>query len=119
MNAKGNYQALEQVIQPYKEVLGKAADTILDQDVSNYPIFAVFNEQLSLGLPIVEGQEGESNALSINATTLEELVTKNIIEMSKVDNFRTVYKNPRDFFCLFLIDQDNAEFIFLPRDEVE
>ncbi len=116
MNTEGNFKALEKTIQPYKVLLSKAADAILDQDVSNYPIFAVSSAELNLGLPIVKGGEANADPLWINATTLEELATKNIVEMSKVDNFRTVYKDPRDFFCLFLVEQGTAQFVFLPKD---
>ncbi|GJM31147.1 MAG: hypothetical protein DHS20C18_01480 [Saprospiraceae bacterium] len=116
MSVKGIYEELEQVISPYKEVLGKAADTILDEDVSNYPIFAIFHAQLDLGLPIIEGDAEDNNAWSINATTLEELAAKNVIEMARVDNFRAVYKDPKDFICLFLVEEGTAQFVFLPRE---
>ena len=52
----------------------------------------------------------------MSASTLEEFVAKNLIAESKVDAFRTTYKDPEEFLCLFLIEDETAEFIFLPQE---
>ncbi len=113
---RSKYQQLEEEMAPYTGLMGKAADAILDQDISSYPIFVVHQFNLEIGIPILERRENGPK-WSINASTLEELATKKIVEMDRVDNFRQVYKDPREFLCLFVLSDLGANFIFLPRSE--
>jgi hypothetical protein len=115
MRSEADYLKLEKELEPYKPLLAKAADTILDKDVSGFPIFIVHQqEEVSIGIPLVEG-EGD-HPWSVNATTLEELATKKVIGMEKVDDFREIYKDPQAFFCLFVLQDGRADFVFMPRD---
>ena len=109
------YAKLEKELAPQKAVMGKAADAILDQDVSSYPIFIIHQHIVDIGIPIVE-REDQGPLWSINASTLEELATKKVIEPGKIDNFKQVYKSPQDFLCLFVLSDLGANFIFLPRE---
>ena len=112
MDVKEQYHQLEIELKPFLPMLAKAADAILDQEISKYPIFTVCKEDLAIGLPLIEN---DGSAWSINATTLEEFATKNLIESDKVENFRSVYKEPTENLCLFVVDKSGATFIFLPR----
>lgn len=117
MQDPNKYLKLEKILEPYNLIMGKAADTILDQEVSSYPIFVIPNKEVSLGVPLVEGKDQKE--VRIHASTLEELATKNIIAMEKVDRFRQVYKDPSDYLCLFVITEQQADFIFLPRIQAD
>lgn len=105
---------LEQELGQYATALGKAADTVLDNEVSKYPIFIAHQEQIEIGLPIVDREKVSGN-WAINVSTLEEFVTKQLIQMDKVDEFRTVYKDPRKHLCFFVLSEFGATFNFLPR----
>lgn len=111
------YEELAKKLAPYNLVMGNAADTILNQEVSSYPIFIIPTESIPLGIPIVE--QTVEDPLRIHASTLEELATKKVIEMNKVDHFREVYKDPEEFLCLFVVDEKEAKFIFIPRISVD
>ena len=114
MNNSAIYSELEEDVKPYVALLNKAADAILDQDVSSYPIFIFSEDLIDMGLPLIEQTEG-IHKWSISASTLEELVTKNVIATNRVDNFRGIYKNPKEFLCLFVLNKLGATFVFLPR----
>ena len=115
MNAEATYNQLQTELKPYFKLLGDAAETILDQDISKYPIFVVHKfEELELGIPLLQRAEPQIG-WSVQASTLEELATKRLIEMSKVDHFREVYKDPREYLCLFVLMDGGANFVFLPR----
>lgn len=119
MSEKIKFRLLESEMEPYKAALGKAADTILEQDVSEYPIFVVHQQQMDIGIPLFEKEEVKGN-WSIHASTLEEFVTKQVILPEKVDDFKAVFKNPALYLCLFVLSELGATFIFLPRyDEDE
>ncbi len=105
---------LEQELEQYKVALGKAVDTVLDKEVSKYPIFVAHQEQIEIGLPIIQRNKVSGN-WAINVSTLEEFVTKQIVKTDKVDEFRTVYKDPRQYLCFFVLSELGATFNFLPR----
>ncbi len=103
-------------LKKFESVLGKAADTILDQEVSSYPIFVFHRGETQLGVPIIEAQESHTH-WSVNASTLEEFATRRLIRSDRLDDFRRIYKDPRTHFCIFLLEADNAaRFVFLPRN---
>lgn len=102
---------LEVALKKNKEWFLRTIQTIRDENVSNYPILIAFPSftNLNIGLPIKE--EG---TLSFNATTLEELATKKIVDMDKVDGFRKLYKEKQDSFCIFLLQKPAPQFVFVP-----
>ena len=114
MSDERNYEKLENIVAPYKAVLGKAVDTVLAQEISKYPIFVLHKEPIELGISL-ENEINTPNDWLVNLTTLEELSTKQVIEASRINRFTKVYKNPSEFLCLFVIDEFGANFVFLPR----
>ena len=105
---------LNRRVKPYRKMLGQAADTVLEQDVSSYPIIIVHNKSIQIGLPLVKPGILE-DGWSIHISTLEEFVAKQLIETEKLDSFKRVYKKPTESLCLFVIDDIGATFVFLPR----
>lgn len=98
----------------FENILMQASDSILDQDVSKYPIFVVHKQEIGLGIPLVNRQKHSTN-WSINVSTLEEFFKKKLVVKSKVDEFRKTYKNPKENYCLFVLSDIGAQFMFLPR----
>ena len=112
-------KALEEDIKHFGGTLQEAAQTIINQNISNYPIFVAYEIHIGLGIELIEKSSEQSN-WSFNATTLEELATKSIIVKDKLDGFRMLYKSkpPADFVCVFIVDEELAEFVFYPYKEV-
>jgi len=113
MPTADQFLALQQQLQPYKKILAQAADVILDENVSKYPIFIIHQQELNMGVSLVEA--GEKMKWSVNASTLEEFVTKELIFMEKAQDFISTYKNPEEHLCLFVLSELGAQFIFIPR----
>ena len=109
------FAQLREEMKPYAKALAQAAVIILEQDISSFPVFVVHQHTLDIGINIVDKEKVEGN-WSVNASTLEEFVTKQIIAPEKVDDFKFVYKNHEDELCLFVCSELGANFIFLPRD---
>lgn len=108
------FARLEEALQPFLPLMGQAGDTVMDENVSNYPIFVVSQLEIDLGIPIVKRSEAGPR-WSVHASTLEEMSAKKIIQSERVDDFRRIYKDPRDYICLFVLSDLGAKFIFLPR----
>lgn len=112
-NEKYFSQIQKQII-PYLKVMSKAADVIQEQDVSSFPILVLSQEMVNIGINIVD--KAQLNApWNMNASTLEELVAKQIVVQEKVEDFRLVYKKSEPDLCLLLLTDEDANFVFVPR----
>ena len=107
-------KALEKIVRPHQQLLGQASDSVHHQEISKYPIFVASKKGVQIGIPLLN-PEAMAGELFLYISTLEEFATKNLISNDKVDNFRSIYKSPSDFFCIFLIEDIGATFVFLPR----
>ncbi|MEM9888259.1 MAG: hypothetical protein AAF849_20360 [Bacteroidota bacterium] len=105
---------LEQELKTYIAPLKKVADTVMDEGVSNYPIFIAHQIGTDIGIPMIDREKVSGN-WNIHLSSLEEFVTKNIIQTDKVDEFREVYKDHEQHICFFVLSELGATFNFLPR----
>lgn len=113
MPTADQFLALQLQLQPYKKILAQAADVILDENVSKYPIFIIHQQELNMGVSLIEA--GDKLKWSVNASTLEEFVTKELIFMEKTKDFISTYKDPEEHLCLFVLSELGAQFIFIRR----
>jgi len=99
----------------FEEVLKNASDSVLENDVSKYPIFVIHKQEVALGVQIINRQKHSTN-WSINISTLEEFYSKKLVVEKKVDEFRKTYKDPKEHHCLFVLSDIGAQFMFMPRE---
>lgn len=122
MQEKNNWLQLQTDILPHKEALHQAADTVKDEDVSNYPIFfanAVQHNDHAPGIEVLQIKTNRGTTWIINITTLEELATKNIITAEKIDPFRQVYRKSPEALCFLIVDEAGARFGFVGNHQEE
>ncbi len=106
---------LQEELDALKPLLNRVIDELLKSKVSRYPIFVVHQEAgLDIGVPVY-ASVGSENKWNVHLSTLEEFYKKGIIKPDKIDDFRRIYKNPEDWFTLFVLSNLGAQFIFLPR----
>lgn len=96
-----------------KNLLWTLKEQILDNDISNYPIFVASSEVLDLGKLVVDKESMEINWYFM-ASHLEEFAIKQIIAEDKIDSFRKVYKEHLDELCIFVMTENSGDFVFLP-----
>ena len=77
-----------------------AAETIRTENVSNYPIFVATKLEIDLGIALLLRGDLPDN-WAVNASTLEEFHAKRIIDVEKIEEFRTLYR------------QHNEDIVFL------
>lgn len=118
MSNEKNWVQLQTDIQPFRDALAEAADTVVDESVSNYPIFFAFsgeaNEQAP-GIAVTKIPTKRGILWQVNLTTLEELVAKTVIPPEKIDPFREVYKKNHAELCFLIVDEEGARFGFVPK----
>jgi len=105
---------LRMELKDYVKPLGEASDIMLDQEVTKYPIFVVHQQEIEIGVPIMDREKIAGN-WSVNASSLEELVTKQIVHNDKLQEFIKNFKDPKDFICIFSLSELGAQFIYLTR----
>jgi len=113
MSDLSKYLQLERELKRYREILSRASTAMRDQEVSDYPIFVAHKQEVELGLKLIE-QDDEKFVWSINISSLEEFVAKQVITTDKIEEFKKVYKDPDDQLCIFVISELGASFVYLP-----
>lgn len=99
----------------YFPLLETTASSVQDQDISNYPVFVLYQqeENAGLGIPVVAGST-ENTPWSINVSTLEELATKKVVAMENVERFTSVYKTNPEALCCLVWNEGAAQIVFIP-----
>lgn len=115
MSAEKLFQ-LQKELSRYLKVMKQATEIMLNEGVTSYPIFVAHQVEMELGLPIVNHRES-GELWSIHASSLEEFVARNIISYDHVQDFKSNYKNPEEYLCVFVISELGALFVYLPQSE--
>jgi len=98
------------------ETLKEASYEIRKRGFSDFPIFPISKADIKLGQLLIAKQElaGEWNYYT---TYLDEFVQRNLIDKDKVKEFEETYKDPDEFCCLFVVDKDFTNFLYIPYPE--
>ncbi len=96
--------------------LKEAAYQIKKRKFSDYPIFPVSKVQIPIGQLLYEPGFDE-NKWHYYASMLEEFQQRGLIE--NIDIFKEAYKDPEEFCCLFVVDEEFTNFVFIPYPDEE
>ena len=118
MLSEKGLHGLKKQLHPYLLLLVKTANSIRDQDISNYPVFVVYQEEeaAGLGIPVIAA-EATTEGWSINASTLEELAAKKVVAMENVERFSSVYKTNEGALCCLVWHEGNDQCVFIPATD--
>lgn len=98
------------------DTLKEAAYQIKNRGFSDYPIFPVSKIDLPIGQLLIGKLELATN-WNYNASYLDEFIQREIVGEDKVEEFKANYKDPDEFCCLFVIDNEFTKFVFIPYPE--
>ncbi len=96
--------------------LKEASYQLRVRSISNYPIFAIAKHEISIGQLLI-GREEADLAWNYYFSFAEEFVQRQLIEETKIEEFEQAYRNPDEYCCLFVIDKEFVNFVFLPFPE--
>ena len=101
----------------------KIADTIKEasyqvrkRGFSDYPIFPIAKTEIPVGKLLFKKEEMNTE-WNYYITYLDEFVQRKIVNEDKVDQFKAAYKDPDEFCCLFVVDKEFTNFLFVPYPE--
>lgn len=98
------------------DTLKEAAYQIKKRGFSDYPIFPVSKIDLPIGQLLIGKLELATN-WNYNASYLDEFIQREIVGEDSVEEFKANYKDPDEFCCLFVIDDEFTKFVFIPYPE--
>lgn len=104
---------IKEQLESYIRIVKEAENKIKDDGISNYPIFVAHQDEANIGIPIVKREE-KGGIWSINASTLEQFYTKNLIKEDKLEDFKNLYNNHKFDICFFVLSEVGAQFLFIP-----
>lgn len=108
---------LEESLNQYQAVLAKAADLILEKGLTDRPIYVFYQEpEIEVGVRLID-RKVNKGLWNIRVSSLEEFREKGLIAGRKEENFLKTYKDPQDYYCLFVMSELGAQFIYLPRKQ--
>lgn len=81
-----------------------------------YPIFAICKNAQPIGQLLFERIQNQTE-WNYFASFMDEFVQREIIEKDKVEDFEKAYKDADEFACLFVIDEQFTNFVFIPYPE--
>ncbi|KXX70273.1 hypothetical protein [Flammeovirga sp. SJP92] len=115
LNSQGKYLGTitKDFIKVYS-VLQEASYQVRKRNFSQYPIFPVSKTQANVGQHIVGPQQKEFLEWNYSVSFAEEFLQKELILAEKYEEFKKNYKNADEFCCLFVIDEDFVNFVFIP-----
>ncbi len=98
--------------------LREAAYQLKVRKISSFPIFPICKVEQPVGQLLIPKEE---MALQWNYyfSFLDEFVQRGLIDSERLEAFQVAYKNPDEFCCLFVIDGDFVNFIYIPYPEDE
>ena len=95
------------------ETLKEASYQIRKRGYSDFPIFPISKSVSPIGQLLI-AKEDVAAEWNYNATYIDEFVNRKLIDEDKVDIFKESYKDPDEFCCLFVVDGDFRNFLYLP-----
>lgn len=81
-----------------------------------YPIFVICKDRQPIGQLMID-QIQNGTDWNYYASFLDEFLQRGLIMKDKLQAFEEAYKNPDEFCCLFVVDQQFTNFVFIPFPE--
>lgn len=98
------------------DTLKEASYQIRKREISQYPVFPVCKTDQPIGQLIIASGQAETD-WNYYASFMDEFVQRGIIDADKQEDFKGAYKEAEEFCCLFVIDKEFTNFVFIPYPE--
>lgn len=100
----------------------KVADTLKEASYQirkagfDNPIFAISKDEIPIG-QILLAKQTLDLTWHYYASFLNEFEQRELIAPDKVEDFKSTYKDPDEFCCLFVVDKAFTNFVYIPYPE--
>ncbi|MDQ3534818.1 MAG: hypothetical protein M3421_04250 [Bacteroidota bacterium] len=98
------------------DTLKEASYQIRKRGFSEFPIFPIAKIEIPIGSLLI-GKNELDTAWNYRITYLDEFVQRKLIVEDKVEDFKSTYKDPDEFCCLFVVEPEFTKFLYIPYPE--
>ena len=95
------------------DLLKESAYQIKKRGFSDFPIFPISQNPSPVGQLLYE-KEVMKTRWDYYVTYLDEFLQRNLIDADMEEEFKQNYKDPEEFCCLFVIEEQFTNFVFIP-----
>jgi hypothetical protein len=100
----------------------KVADTLKEASYQirkagfEFPIFPISKTEIPIGQVLIPKGSLELT-WNYYASFLNEFVQRELVASDKEEEFKSNYKDPDEFCCLFVVDKEFTNFVYIPFPE--
>ena len=95
----------------YDEMIKEVSHEMIAEGFTKFPVFIATEHDVKIGELIIDKND-MAGTFNMYATTMEEMLDKNLILENKKNDFVKAYKDPAKFMCIMLLTEKVASFIF-------
>ncbi len=96
------------------DALKEAAYQIKKRGFSDFPVFVCSQRPIEIGQILIGVGELNSNKWNYHASMMEEFVQRKLIAEENVELFIQNFKDTEEYACLFVVDGQFTNFVFIP-----
>jgi hypothetical protein len=101
------------------DALKEAAYQIKKRGFSDFPVFVCSQRPIEIGQMLIGVAELNGNKWNYHASMMEEFVQRKLIAEENVELFVQNFKDVEEYACLFVVDGQFTNFVFIPYpDEI-
>lgn len=109
-------ESLKSDVAQVATTLKQVAETVIEESISEYPVFIASQEVVNLGKPIFDQDELPLNWY-FSASILEDFVKREIVLGENLRQFKKTYGDPAKRACIFVVTPEVGQFVFVPYEE--
>ena len=98
------------------ETLKEASYQIRTRGFSDFPIFPISKIDIPVGQLLI-GKSELPIKWNYYASYLDEFLQRKLVDAEKEEDFKRTYKDPDEFCCLFVVDENFTNFLYIPFPE--
>ena len=99
------------------DALKEAAYQIKKRGFSDFPIFVCSQRPIEIGQMLIGVNELHGNKWNYHASMMEEFVQRKLIAEENIELFAQNFKDIEEYACLFVVDGQFTNFVFIPFPE--
>ena len=99
----------------YQQLMQEAFEGVINEDVSRYPVFIFHQQEMNVGLPIVD-RDQIGGEWSVNISTLEEFYIKGIVTIEQVEEIKSKIIGQPPQYCCMVLFEGKGSLIFVDRE---
>jgi hypothetical protein len=96
------------------DTLKEAAYQIKKRGFSDFPVFVCSQRPIEIGQMLIAVAELDENKWNYHASMMEEFVQRKLIAEENIELFVQNFKDVEEYACLFVVDGQFTNFVFIP-----